>query len=291
VGGDQRLVGEQQLAALERIAQVFLDLLGKIPVAVEVVGEPGAAVPAAFLGGVHRHVGTAKQLGGRQAVAPGAARQTDAGADGELAIVDQQRLAEARDQRMADAFEDIAGDRADHEDGEFVAAKAIRARFVTAHLGQQARTFLDQTVADEMAVLVVDRLETVEIDQRERALLAFGLARIVDVQRAPVGHRCQAVGQAEILELADVRQAEAHQQDHRHGVGRPAGHHDDPRRTEIGPGLLQQQSHNAGRDQRQHGDRRYHQHRRSYLLQANGLQHEGAPPHGFFRLAAIVRSA
>jgi hypothetical protein len=49
LGGHQRLVDKLELAALERLAQVFLDLLGDVAVAVEIIGEPGTAVPAAFL--------------------------------------------------------------------------------------------------------------------------------------------------------------------------------------------------------------------------------------------------
>ena len=99
----------------------------------------------------------------------------------------------------ARAFEDVAGDRADHHDGELVAAQAIGARFLAAQARPAgARAFLDQLVADEVAVMVVDRLEAVEVDQRQGDLVVgFGEAGDVEVDRAAVGQPAEAVGQAE----------------------------------------------------------------------------------------------
>lgn len=121
-GIDQRLVGQRQLAAVERLAQVLLDLAHLVAVAVEILVEPGAAVLAAFLGRVHGHVRPAQQLRRAERAVPRAARQADAGADGELALVDLDRLDQAHQQGVADAFEDVACNGPHDQDGEFVPA-------------------------------------------------------------------------------------------------------------------------------------------------------------------------
>ena len=76
-----------------------------------------------------------------------------------------------------------------------------------------------------------------------------------------------------LVGAADVRQAEAHQQDDGDTVSHAAGRHDPPGGPDFGIGLLEQQSHDAGRNQRKHRHWRNHQYRRPYLLQANRLQH------------------
>ncbi len=117
-----------------------------------------------------------------------AARQADAGADAQLALLDADRLGQPFEQAAAQAFEDVAGDRPDHHDGELVAAEAVGPGLAAAQLGEHAGAFLDQLVADEVAVVVVDRLEAVEIDQRQRDLVVgIGEAADVEVQRTAVG--------------------------------------------------------------------------------------------------------
>ena len=54
---------------------------------------------------------------------------------------------------------------------------------MAADLAQQPGAFLDQLVADEVTVMIVDRLEPVEVDQRQRDLVVgFGEAGDVEVQ-------------------------------------------------------------------------------------------------------------
>ena len=67
-----------------------------------------------------------------------------------------------------------------------------------------------------MAVMIVHDLEAIEVDESHGHFVArLGVLCHVDMQCAPIGDTAQAVGEAEIFELADV--AKRHARDHQRG--------------------------------------------------------------------------
>jgi hypothetical protein len=129
-------------------------------------------------------------------------------------------------QRVADALQYVPGDGADHQDREFISSQAIRTRFLAANFAQQGGALLDHPVAYEVAVLIVDGLEAVQVDERQRLGLTFAEPHIVQVQRTPVRHGGERIFKAEVFELAYVRQSEPHHQHHGCDVGRATCDHD-----------------------------------------------------------------
>jgi hypothetical protein len=191
VGIDQRLIVKPELVVIETVPKRPVKFADRVAVAVKLLAEPGATHFARPFRGVHRHVGLPQQLGRAEFGVGGTARQADAGADGDRAVVDVKRTGQPHQQLAADSFQDIAGDRPRHEHRELVAAQTVDPGLVAADFVEQRCAVLDQPVADEVAVVVVDLLEAVEIDQRQGGFLPGHRQTLnVEVQRATVGqHR------------------------------------------------------------------------------------------------------
>src|SRR5690606_18262518 len=164
------------------------------------------------------------------------------------ALVDHDRLREPSQDVVADSLKDVAGDGSHHQDRELIAAKAIGACIAAAHFNQKLGAFLDQPVADEMAVLVVDRLEAVEIEQGQSAFSAGIGTRVVKVESTAVGDRGQAVGETEVFKLRDIGQAEPHQQNHSNRVGGPSGEQDGADRLGVRTRTIKKHRHDGRRD-------------------------------------------
>ena len=108
-------------------------------------------------------------------------------------------------QLAAQAFENVTGQRSRCDYGELITPQAIGFRAATAKLLQHHSKRTDRPVADRVAVKIVDRLEPVEIEQRDREL-AVGRCLVLDIamQRAPVGQAAQAVGKCHVFQLASL---------------------------------------------------------------------------------------
>ena len=223
------------------------------------------------LGPVERRVGDVVE---RLAVAPvlGEDRQADA---------DRDRLAVRKlggGQLLVDAVEQVVGRPrrvARQERGELLAADAVGAA-VAALLAQHVGDEAQHGVADGVAEAVVDVLERVEIDQRERhePVLLGGrleLAAQVDLERAVVAERRQAVrlgvtdGEHGTVGRAQVEREREHRAGQeqlerridlpqRHGQRRDEGHDQEGRAgvADIAPLYLPQR--HAGRKRDGDGD-------------------------------------
>ena len=215
---------DAELAIGERRAHFRVEAAEIFQVAIEMIGEPGAAHLAATLGGIHRDIRLAQQFGRILVTARTRAGKTDAGTDGQPTFVQLHRALERVDELAGYAFQDRACQRADHGYRELVPAQPEAARFVATASSQDDGAFLDQAVADAVAMLVVDQLETIEIDQRDGNLvLVAGLCLDEFVKRPAVREAREAVRHAQAFELADIAEPKHRE---RQGKGEIAGRAD-----------------------------------------------------------------
>ena len=167
-GIDQRLIVDLEFAVLQRVAQFLIKIARGLQVLVELRLVPAAPHLAAALGNIHRNVGAAQQLGRRQALNCAGLRQADTGTECDPALLDRERPRQPVKERAAYPFQNCSGSGATDGDRKLVATKAIGARMGTAHGLQFGRDQFDQTVADIVAIEIVDGLEPVQIDQSHR---------------------------------------------------------------------------------------------------------------------------
>ena len=223
-GADDRLVGDPQLAAVERLAQVVLQHLPVRGLGVHRLFVEAMLAAPGRLGGVERQIGVADHR-----VGAGAARvadgDADRGADRHLVALDRVGARHLLDQGLGKRFQQAGLDDARQHRLEFVAAQASDLA-VVAHDGlQPIGDLAQQRVADRVAERIVDVLEPVEVDQEQGAALlpARGIAqRFVErlAHHRPVrqaGQRIEARQAADFLFAAplfgEVRAdpAEAHE--------------------------------------------------------------------------------
>ena len=104
------------------------------------------------------------------AVASVVGRDRDAGAAADVqdVIGDVERLRELREHRIDDLYDDarIAAVREDHN--KFVAAEPADLAAARGHAGEPLRHLNQQPVAGRITYGVIDILEAVEIEQRDR---------------------------------------------------------------------------------------------------------------------------
>ena len=133
---DERLVVELELVALERVAEVVLELeaLGHAPADGGV--EELVARAAVVLGALHRGVGVAHERLGVVA-APVGDGDADAGADDDGSVAEHDRRGERVEQPLGDLDRAALAGQALAEDGELVAAEA-RERVAAARAAPRA---------------------------------------------------------------------------------------------------------------------------------------------------------
>ena len=165
--GDDRLVVEGQLLALDPLAQLALDLEPAQRAGAHLGVEELAAGAALFLGPVHRRVGVADQHVGVGRLAgrgPGDG-DPEAGGDEVLDAVDHVGLGEGRRDAVGDRHRLVLVGEAVDQDPELVAAEAgddvAGAQVRAQPRGDRAQ----QLVAGVVAEAVVDQLEVVEVEE------------------------------------------------------------------------------------------------------------------------------
>ena len=176
---DHGLVDEPQLVALERVAQVGLELDARQQRGAHrrLVGR--GAVAARLLGAVHREVGVAQQLVGAQRGVAGVG-DADRGADEDLLALHVEGPAHGGDdarRRRASGCTPRAVVLEQH--GELVAAEARRGVRRARAVGQARGRGAQELVAGGVADAVVDGLEAVEVDE-EHAQLGLAAGRHVE---------------------------------------------------------------------------------------------------------------
>ncbi len=199
------LVVHDQLVAVERAAQVGLELEAIERGVVERRLVPAHARLAVLLREVHRHVGVADQLVG--SVAGPVQRHTRARGDHEALACELERQREAVDDARG-----VLGDLVDRglvlqQDRELVAAEPSHG-VAGSYRAEQALTDRgQQLVADRVAEAVVDGLEAVEVedDHADRAAVAGlpGKSVLEPVgEQRPVGELGQRVMERAVPKLA-----------------------------------------------------------------------------------------
>ena len=168
---DDRLVEEHELAAIDRDAQVRLDLPAVHRRDVQLVGEDGVAAATAALRAVECRVRIAEDvLRGVVAREPEGDADAERRVEGVAGGVD--RLGDRSEQALGDAHRvGVAGEPFE-QDNELVAAEADDVAFGDRDgVGrpnarrEAARERDEERVTDEVAEAVVDDLEAIEIDE------------------------------------------------------------------------------------------------------------------------------
>lgn len=153
-----------ELAALQPPAKVGLHRHAAGQVLVQARVEEAEVVAALILGAIHGDVGMLDQGLMRDAVI-GVDGDADAGRDVELVAAEMERGL----QRRQDLFGDVGGvvARADvwQEQQELIAADARQGVALAQAMAQALAHQLQQFVADQMAQGVVDRFETIQVQE------------------------------------------------------------------------------------------------------------------------------
>ncbi len=170
VAGKDRLVGELDAgAAVQRIAQLALDLALAQQKVVHVAGEDLVTAAAVLLGFVKCDVGLAQQVVG---IGIGTRRQgnADAGADKDLVVHQFERLLQFLQQPLGNVLgaPDVADIEQDHR--EFVTAQPRHRVDVANRMLKPGGGLAYELVAGRMAERVVDMLETIEVEVKQRHL-------------------------------------------------------------------------------------------------------------------------
>jgi hypothetical protein len=192
-GADDRLVGDPQLAALDRLPKIVFEHLAVGQVAVHRRFVETMLASARRLGRIQGEIGVADQAVGARAPRI-ADRNPDRRADRHLVALDRVRPRDLLDEGPGERLEKTDVHRAGKHRLELIAAQSADLAMVAHHRFQPLGDLAQQSVADRVAKRVVDILEPVEVDEEQRT--AFLSARRVAkrfVERLP--HQ-RAVGQA-----------------------------------------------------------------------------------------------
>ncbi|MNQ56810.1 hypothetical protein D3C85_709450 [compost metagenome] len=212
LGGIQAVVGQAQLGLVEDFQLAFLDRLAQLGLqlqalqcaSLEVVGEELEAIAAQVLGVLHGHVRLADQRGD---VAGVVRQQADAerAADYQLVAADGHGHAQLAEQAAGPARQ--AGEAAEgvEDHGELVAGQARDGVGFRHRLGQAAADLAQQLVGHFMAEAVIEHLEAVQVDVQQRqaaAALARALAGLVQavLEQGAVGQARKLVVAGEIAQ-------------------------------------------------------------------------------------------
>ena len=95
----------------------------------------------------------------------------DARTDHHRAVIDPKRLAHFFQDAPGKAIGTLPRPMPRQDKGEFVAAKPRDEPLFADHAEQHFGAGNDQTIADGVAIIVVDELEAIEIDQAKRDIL------------------------------------------------------------------------------------------------------------------------
>ncbi len=208
LGGDDGLVGELELAAQHGGTHVPLELLAHVRLEPRGLVDDLMVSTTVQLGLVHREVGVTQQGLGDVLTRPGE-RQAHAGRHRQCVTVELEGFPQRGSDPLGHQLGSQRRIQVLAEDHELVAGQPCQRVSRPQHAGQPRRHRDQQLVSQLMAVLVVDELEAVEVDEQHRGHPP-GPARAGDgaiqqlVQESTVGERCQRVVQGAMGELLDA---------------------------------------------------------------------------------------
>ena len=195
--GETRLVGEPELAALRRLAQLDLEPAAVLLCRLERLGVEREAVASAGLGGVEGEIGGAQQAVGVLAVL-GEQRRTHADGDRQARLAEIECRPAGLHQPLGEHERLLAVAEIRGHQRELVAAEPRRRVRGTDHAPHALRQIAQQPIAGRVAIAVVDVLEAIDVEDHQRGPRAEppragqGLDQPVE-QQEPVGQARQRV--------------------------------------------------------------------------------------------------
>ena len=191
---DHRLVAQPQLFALDRAAQVGVELELGLGVRVHGGVEHGVPGAAQILGAVHGRVGVAQQLLGPR-VRARSHRYADGGGGEHLGAVQIVGSGERLLHAFGSPHRLVGVGEVAEQQGELVSSQARHRVPWTRHLAQAARDLHQQHVPLRMPKALVHRLEPVDVQEQHRE--AVVRAPLLESERLPQAvHEQRPVGQA-----------------------------------------------------------------------------------------------
>ncbi len=201
---DDGVIVEHQLLALYGTLQFGLERVCRSAAAVLVGRKYGLDAAAQGLGAIERHVGTGEQLLGVLAML-GRKGHADARLRVQAMPKDVVWPTNVLEHAMGKTIGQLLAIYADLQDGELVPSEAAHDVAGTQAALEPVGNALQKAVADEMAVLVVDLLEVIEIDpvqsESEPRVVALELLLEAFTEMEAVGDLCQRVVPREPLDL------------------------------------------------------------------------------------------
>ena len=166
---DERLIIEFEFARRERVAQIEFQRAAGAQTGVHVRFEKAEDAAAVLLGPVERHVGVLQKEIGRLAIVR---RKRDAGAgtDHDLVALDFVRLAHELHDAISQGARLMRSGEPHLQHREFIAAKSRDNVGVAQAHAQTIRHRLQKQIADGVPQSVVDVLELIEIEIKNREL-------------------------------------------------------------------------------------------------------------------------
>ena len=138
------------------------------------------------------------------------------------------------DDAPAEPFQQRAGNRPPDHHCILVAPQPIHFGFAIADLLENVSAFANSDIADEMAVVIVDQLETVEVDHRQCHFVALPVfVTDVEMERAAIGQQCQAVAARELFDAAQMADGQMGADRRRHAEQDGTDDEDRGRRCEV----------------------------------------------------------
>ena len=121
------------------------------------------------------------------------------------AVLHLDGFGKAFDNAPTHPLEERACNRTADHHRVFVAAEAVDPGFAIADLLEDFGAFADRRIADEVTIVVVYQLETVEIDHGEGDFVALSVLMLeVGMQRTAIGQKCQTVAERKLFDAADI---------------------------------------------------------------------------------------
>ena len=164
---DDRLIGDEQLVALDGLPELSVELDTGLHTRLHPRLVPAVRAGPIRLGPVHRQIGVAKEVVAGLGAELGH-HDADAGADEHLGAGDGERLPQGVDEAFCGRVGFCVGRQLLEQDAELIAAPPADRVPDTDAGGEARRDLLEEQVARDVSEGVVDALEPVEVEVQHR---------------------------------------------------------------------------------------------------------------------------